>query len=342
MSKNFTAKTSTKWLLLSIITVVITLIGVIVLAVANINNETHVQSSKMLTVSVTRSTSFYEDEKEEIKAICESVFEKTGVEPIREPIEGDVSTLIHEIVYDFSTQTNLTETEEALNEAFAETSFKNYIQTSVNSKGVVEKLPGGQSKFLFRTLLSGVLFAVIALIYVSLRYKLWNGIVTFLASGSSAAITCAFILITRIPVNTAVVYAVLFAIMLTTVLCTLFAAKNAKAEAKGADLTQPESLSETVPVCDACKIGGALTVVLAALAVVGICMASNFAWFALACVYAVIAAGYSALLLAPALFVILRKKFAASQANKSRYDYKKGKKSKKTEQPVAASEKDAE
>ena len=342
MSKNFTAKTSTKWLLWTIITAVIALVGVIVMAVAGVNSESHTESSKMLTVSVTRSTSFYEDEKEEIKSICESVFEKMGVEPIREPIEGDASTLLHEIVYDFSVQTDLTQTEEALNEAFAETAFKDYIQTSVNSKGVLEKLPGGQGKFLFRTILSGVLFAVIALAYVSLRYKLWNGIVTFLAAGGSAAIVCGLVLITRIPVSTAVAYAILFAVMLSTVLCTLFAAKNAKAEEKGADLTQPEALSENVPVCDACKIGGALTVALVALAIVGICMASNFAWFALACVYALIAAGYSALLLAPALFVIIRKKFAVLQANKSRYDYKKGKKSKKTEQPETAAEADAE
>ena len=61
MSKNFTAKTSPKWLLWSIISAVLVLISIIVMAIPSVgvNTAKEARSSATLTVNVSMSQTFY-------------------------------------------------------------------------------------------------------------------------------------------------------------------------------------------------------------------------------------------------------------------------------------------
>ncbi len=343
MSKNFTAKTSQKWLLWSIIAALIALIGVIVMLFAGVNNAPSTQSGKLLVVNVTMSSTDYEEKKDDIVDICEQAIADAGLKTIQNPIYAEAASesTSHTIEFKFDTNTDLTAVKDALNVKFnaADSEYKsNFISVMALTQAVQENLPGGYVSFLVKNMLAGVVIAVLAFAYVSLRYKLWNGIVTFVTAAASAAITIGLIIATRVVITTSVMYAVLFSMVVSVLCSVLFAAKNQKAEKDGADLTNADALSETVPVCEMVKIGAVLGVAIVAMAVVGLILAPNFAWFALINFFALVAAAYGALLLGPALFLVVRGQFAKIAANKARYDYKKGKKEKKAEETEKVAE----
>ena len=343
MSKNFTAKTSPKWLLWSIITVAIALIGGLVMLFAGVNNAPSTQSGKFLVVNVTMSGTEYEEKQDDIVAICEQAIADAGLKTIQNPIyvEAPSESTSHTIEFKFDDSANLTDVKNVLNEKFNAdgSEYKhNFISVMALTQSVQENLPGGYATFLLQNMLAGVVIAVLAFGYVTLRYKLWNAIVTFITAAASAAITIGLIVITRVEITASVMYAVLFSMVVSVLCSVLFAAKNKKAEKEGADLTNADALSETVPVCDMIKIGAVLGVAIVAMAIVGLILAPNFAWFALVNFFGLVAAAYSALLLGPALFLLVRGQFAKVAANKARYDYKKGKKEKKAEETEKVAE----
>ena len=74
MNKNFTAKTSSKWLLWSLLTVAVFLLGAIVIAITGLHDVAHARNGKTLTVSVPMAETFYEDEQANIENACEKAF----------------------------------------------------------------------------------------------------------------------------------------------------------------------------------------------------------------------------------------------------------------------------
>lgn len=339
MSKNFTAKTSPKWILWSILTALIVLVGGIVMAFAGVNNAVETNSCQKLVVNVTMYETMYETEQDNIADICEKAIKDAGLKTLAAPSMDNKTTSEHDIVYSFALTEDLTELKETLQATLRAAYPDRDITTMSYQQAVLEKLPGGYAAFLVRNLIAGVVIAVLAFVYVSLRYKLWNGIVTFISAGATAAIACGLVVATRVVITASVMYGVLFAMLLSVALSVLFAAKNQKAEKEGGALTEPEALSEAVPVCDTLKLCGFIAAALVVIGVVGIFCAANFAWFALVAGFGVLSAAYSALLLAPSLYLVIRKKFAKLQADRARYDYKKGAKpTKKAEAPAAETE----
>ena len=337
MSKNFTAKTSPKWLLWSIITAVIVLAGIIVMAFAGLNKANDMKSSSTLTISISMSSTFYEDEQANIEAIAEQEIAKAGLKVV-DSYAGEKSLQLHELVYVFEKDTDLTAVKDALQATLKNTeAYKtNYISVMANENEVLETVAGGESKFLARSFVAIIAAAVLAFAYVTLRFKIWNGIVAFVAAMASSALTVAIAAIVRIPVMASSIYAVAVSMLLSVLLSVFFSAKNSKAEKANGALTDAEALSEAVPVCDVAKLSGAVAVAAIAIGVVGAFTAISFVWFAVATLVGVFAATYSALVLAPSVYLALRTEFAKLEAERARYDYKKGKKSKKEEKPVVA------
>ena len=339
MSKNFTAKTSPKWILWSVITVVIVLIGVVIMAIFGVNNAVNTQPSQKLVVNIQMANTFYEEERDDIEDICEQAIADAGLTAITVSYD-DISTSEHELVYSFSLDADLTALKNALQAELREAYPDQGFATTMSYKqSVLGNLPGGYTTFLVRNTLAGAVMAVLAFVYVALRYKLWNGITTFVSAVATAAITCGLVVVTRVVITSSVMYAVLFAELLSIALSVLFAAKADATEKKNGALTDAEAVSEAVPLCDTVKLCAGIAVALLVIGVVGIFCAANFAWFALAAGFGVLAAAYSALLLAPSVFLVLRKPFAKAAAEKARYDYKKGvKKAKKEEKPEETAE----
>ena len=334
MNKNFTAKTSPKWILWSIITAVIVLVGIIVMAFAGANPAKEMRSSANLTINVTLSNTFYEEEKANIEAVAEKAIADAGLKAV-DSYAGELSIQSHEIVYVFEKGTDLTAVKDALQIAY-DTSYENAnrakISVMATNNEVLETIAGGESKFIARSALACVVAAVLALVYVGLTRKLWNGIVAFVSAIASGALTMAVVVLARIPASAATVYAVAISVLVSLVLSVFFAAKNRKAE-KENGVADAEALAEVVPVCDAIKLCGAVAVAAIAFAVVGAFTATAFVWFAVATLVGMVAAFYSAVVLAPSVFLALRGVFAEWEAKKARYDYKKGaKKAKKADE----------
>ncbi len=333
MNKNFTVKTSPKWLLWSILTVAIFLVGAIVLAFSGLHSVHDTRIGTTLTVSVPMAETFYEDEQANIEAKCEKAFADAGLKVI-DSYTGEAGTMNHEIVYVFEKGANLSAVAESLDNSLGNAYEYCKITTAVNEQVILAYLPGGIVTFALRDAIAAVVFAVLAFAYVSLRFKLWNGILTVVAMAASAMITIGLTATTFVPFTGSTVYTVYLAMLLAAVLSVVFAASTRKAEKNGADLTTPETLAEVIPVCETVKLGVAMLAMAVVVLVIGLIDATNFAWFALGMLFATVGAAFSAVLLVPSLFIVLRKIFAKKEAEKSRYDYKKGKKS-KAEAPAA-------
>jgi len=336
MNKNFTAKTSSKWLLWSLLTVAVFLLGAIVIAITGLHDVAHARNGKTLTVSVPMAETFYEDEQANIENACEKAFADAGLK-VLDSYTGEIGTMDHEIVYVFEKTADLSAVVTALESSLEtyETRYGAEIMLSVNTQHVMAYLPGGTLNFVLRDGIAAVVFAVLAFAYVSLRYKLWNGILAFASVAGAAMITIGLTAATFIPFTGSTIFATYLAMFAALALNVLFASNNRKAEKDGADMTSAEALAEAVPVCEALKLGIGMLAMALIVGVIGLFAAENFVWFALVMVYAVVAAVYSTLFLVPSLFLVIRKIFAKMEAERSRYDYKKGKKSKKADEAAA-------
>ena len=329
MNKNFTVKNSSKWLVWSILTVAIFLVGAIILAFTGLHSVQDTRIGTTLTVSVPMAETFYEGEQANIEATCEKAFADAGLKVI-DSYTGEIGTMSHEIVYVFENGTDLSAVATSLQTSLRAAYADKYCEftTAVNQQTLLAYLPGGTVAFVLRDAIAAVVFAVVAFAYVSLRFKLWNGILAAAAMTASAMITIGLTAVTFVPFTGSTIYTVYLAMLIAAVLSVIFASANRKAEKDGADLTTPETLAEVIPVCETVKLGVAMLAMAVVVLVIGLIAATNFAWFAIGTVFATVAAAFSAVILVPSLFIVIRKIFAKKEAEKARYDYKKGKKSK--------------
>ena len=322
MNKNFTVKTSPKWLLWSILTVAIFLVGAIVIAISGLHSVQETRIGTTLTVNVPMAETFYEDEQANIEAACEQAFSNAGLKVI-DSYTGEIGTMSHEIVYVFANGTDVSAVATALDATLGAAYDYCDITTSVNTQQVLAYLPGGIVAFALRDAIAAVVFAVVAFVYVALRFKLWNGIRAAVAMVGSAMITIGLTAVTFVPFTGSTIYTVYLAMLIAAVLSVFFASANRKAEKSGESLTNAEALAEVIPVCETVKIGAAMLAMSIIVLVIGLIAATNFAWFALGMVFATVAAAFSAVLLVPSVFLVLRAIFAKKEAEKARYDYKK-------------------
>ena len=338
MKNNCVKKTASKLLLWSILSVLIVIVAGIVTIFTGISNHISTDSYKTMTISVQMNNADYETKREAIETICEDAIAAANVS-CKESFGANVSSQKHELVYVFDGQADIATLADNLQKAFDDkTEYQmNFIKVEVHTDAALEKLPNG---YLLRGIIAGVVMAVIAFLYVSLRYKLWNGIVAFVAMGLSAALSCAVILLTRIPLTTTVLYPVEIGMLLTAILVVMMASKirTAEQDKEETPVADVDALADTVCFKPGIVLCGALLVATIILAIVGAFVATNFVGFAAITAIAVLMSAFSAFIFAPALYLPIRAAFAKVAADRARYDYKKGAKkakpAKKTEAPV--------
>ncbi|MBQ8374424.1 MAG: hypothetical protein IJX98_02480 [Clostridia bacterium] len=333
MSKKFAQKTVGKLTVWAIVSAVILLASIIVMIFAGFNNHILTDSYKTVTVSVQMSSAEYKTEAENIEKICNDAFEEAGMDVVYVS-RNKVSTNSHELFYIFGQATKFGTIQETLQSKFSAVAEyeDNFVKVVAHTDSVVEKLPDG---YLLRGVLAGVVIAVLAFAYVALRHKIWNGIVAFVATGLSAALSCAVILATRIPITTTVLYAVEFSMLLTAVLVLFTVSKIRKAEKEANEpIATVETVAENVAFKSSLALCISLLCVFAVLAIVGIFAAENFLAFAAISIVAVLVSAFSAIVFAPALYLPIRKLFAAWAEKRARYDYKKGGKGGKQQKSV--------
>ena len=323
--EKFIKSTIGKLTLLSVITAIIVAAGVLVLAIFGYSTDATYNDVKTLTVRVNKFA--YDNRIDEIEKICDGVFDESNLK-YEYVLNGEMSGDESELVYVFDKETNLSKTVETLKTKFEEATALNSgsvlegenVSVTAHSERSPDRLPGYA---LIRTVIAGAAFAVLAFVYVAIRHKFTSGITLFMSMGVGAALTCALILIVRVPLTSSLVY-VLFFNMLFTAIATMFTLNRVRDLQKNNDEMQAKELiSEGLAIKPVLVFA---VMVAVALVLVGAIATHALRAFAIISLIGLIAGVFSALVFAPAFYYPIKEAVDKKAAMRARYDYKKGNK----------------
>lgn len=298
MKTNFLNKTVKQWKLWTIIASAIIVVGIVIAAIFGFNTTADMKSAKVVSVDY---FSVYVESSDKITDACESAFSEKGVTPIKKVVASDMTD--SEVIYYFDVNTDLTAAVAAVKEAVADATNSDLVKVNVFTEEVA-KGSGVAEGYVWRAAVAAAVFAVLAFVYVSLRYKLSMGITMVAAMVAAGGLTVALVGGMRIPVTPSFAYAALFAVLLTTVLVLLTFNRlrdAAKDKDKQKDMTAEEKVLAAVDTQKIAVFVIALTVAVALLAI----FVSTARWFALTAFIGIVAATFAAWIFAPALFVVL-------------------------------------
>ena len=164
------------------------------------------------------------------------------------------------------------------------------------------------------------MFAVLACVYVTIRYHYTSGLTLFVSLSVSAALTSALVLITRMPITANLLYTLFFNILFTAV-CTMFTLNKVRKAQKEDKKIDAETLVDSnLAVWQVLSFAAACVI---ALVFVGAIATSAVRWFAAISLLSVVAGVFASLFFAPALYLIVKKYADEKAAERARYDYKR-------------------
>lgn len=313
-----------KLTLLSVISAVIVAAGVVVLALFGYSTEATNDDVKTLTVRVNQYA--YSEYVDDIKDISDDVFAEAGVD-YEYVMNGEMSGDESELVYVFDVKTDLSKAVELLSAKFDEVTDpanaeSNLAGSSVNVTSHSERNPDKLPRnTLIRTVVAGAAFAVLAFIYVAIRHKFTSGVTLFMTMGVSAALTCALILVTRLPITGSLVY-VLFFNLFFTAIATMFTLNRVRELQKANEEIEAEELISEGLAIKPVLVFTVMTAV--ALVLIGAIATHAVRMFAIISLIGLVAGVFSSLFFAPAFYLPIKKSVDEKAAQRARYDYKKG------------------
>ena len=328
MSKILT-KTVKKATLWTVITAVILAVAVVIGCLFGFNKSATVSNSRMMTITVEQYGFYNEDLREEIEEQCEKVFKKLDMDFTYE-MKGEMSG-DSELVYMFKKSVSATKfatAEDSLQEIF-DTRYQTQgdkleaIEVDVMGNADVEVIASTEKNFLLRGVIAGVIFAVLAFAYVSLRFKLQMGILTAGSILVTMALTTALAVIVRIPVTYSAIAVVAVSALVTAALVLLTLGKL-RAKAKEATADAEEALLANAPEKEILTVAACGGIVLV---VMGVIATTTVRWFAVLALLGLIASVFVSLIFAPSVYLPL-KKIADKKAEKNT-NYKGAKKKSK-------------
>ena len=328
MSKILT-KTVKKATLWTVITAVILAVAVVIGCLFGFNKSATVSNSRMMTITVEQYGFYNEDLREEIEEQCEKVFKKLDMDFTYE-MKGEMSG-DSELVYMFKKSVSATKfatAEDSLQEIF-DTRYQTQgdkleaIEVDVMGNADVEVIASTEKNFLLRGVIAGVIFAVLAFAYVSLRFKLQMGILTAGSILVTMALTTALAVIVRIPVTYSAIAVVAVSALVTAALVLLTLGKL-RAKAKEATADAEEALLANAPEKEILTVAACGGI---ALVVMGVIATTTVRWFAVLALLGLIASVFVSLIFAPSVYLPL-KKIADKKAEKNT-NYKGAKKKSK-------------
>ena len=295
MSK-FYSTTVKKTPIWSVIIGLILAAGIIIGTIFGVNQSLEMKDKKTLTVSL--NAYVYNTQLDEVK---EDLMNELNAEYA---LEGTMSGDVSEIVFVFEKTAVLsslkTKAAAYLDAKFANTTAKYSVSTSI------EKATSTLAKnYILRAAIASVVFAVLALVYVSIRYKLAGGIVACLSVLLSILTTAAIIILTRVYVSPSTVYAVT-ATGLLSVVMTLFTLNNVRSAQKAEGVSDEEAVVSSVATKEV--LTTALIVAVGVL-VAGILGKTAGMAFAVPALIGVAVAMYVSLLFAPAIYLSMKTAF---------------------------------
>ena len=312
-------KTVGKFKLWTILGVLVIAAGILIGAVFGFHADPTLSNVK--TINVKLEAYDNEARTEAVRNICESELDKAGLKDTY-TFKGEVSGLGNEVVYVFSenTLTAIQNSLDAAAEADGNVLKGAFFYVSLHEEKVETVLASG---YLWRGALAAAVILVIEFVYIAVRYKLNMGATAAATSLLSVLLTLAIVALARIPVTASVIYVAAFAMLYSAFLCMLSfnrMRENFKTdEYKG--MPADQAIASSVPA----KVILLFAVVsAAALVLVGAVAVASVRWFALAALTALASGTYASLLFMPAMYLPLKKISDKKEAERARYDYKKG------------------
>ena len=296
--------------LLSVIMAIVLAVSIVITAIFGVNYAATVSDQNTLTVTMNRYV--YDNRLDDVKAVCEKEFKKLSVEYT---YNGEMNGDECEIVYVFDKTTKLDEVKASLKKAVADKAAENgeweFIEVATANERLQTNIP---VSYAVRAAIAVAVFAVLAFVYVALRYRLYMGVTVAIAILLSAVMTTAVVLLARIPVTSSVIYAV----VISSVLAAIFTVLTLN---KIRSNTEELSAEEKVYASVATKEITAITVALgAALVLVGAIATWSVRWFAICALVGLLVSALIGLVFVPAMYVPLQKaEDKASARSKSGY-----------------------
>ena len=298
MSKLF-SKTVKKTTLWSVIIAIVLAAAIVVCALFGFNQTLAMKDKKALTVSL--NAYVYNTQLDEIKG--DLVDELNAEYTIEGAMSGDVSEVVFVFAEDADLATLKTKAESYLDSKLANTGANYSVSASVEEAAAVVA-----KNYVLRTAIAGVVLAVLAFVYVALRYNLASGIVAGVSVLLGMLLTASIIVLARVYVTEAVAYVISVAGLLTAAM-TLFTLNNVRvAEKEG---TTEEAVASSVAVKEVLYTAAVVAVGMVAVGILG---KTAGIWFAVSALIAVVASAFVALFFAPAAYLSVKTVFDSKPA----------------------------
>ena len=304
MKTNPVKKTVGMWKVWTIIVSAIVVVGIVIAAIFGFNTTADLKSAKTVTIEYSYGT-----QSADLQAVCDETFAEKGLKPLQ--VKG-TTTAPGELIYYFDLNADLTAATAALEADIQEEMEANgrlENASFINVRQNVEEFRSGVAEgYVLRAAIAVAVFAVLAFVYVSLRYKLSMGITMAAAMVAAGGLTVALVACARIPVTASFAYAAVFAVFVAAalVMTTLNRfrdiLKDSKKENSSKEVDGEQD--KVVAAVDTKQV----VIVTAALAV-GVALIGAFIgtarWFALSAFVGLAAAFFVAWVFAPALLAVL-------------------------------------
>ena len=323
---NKTCKKVDKLTLFSLIIAILVAIAIVISANFGVNYSATEENSETLTVTVSSYLYDTESKRADVENVCETEFNKQGVKVMYTQY-GEMSGTEDEIVYVFKAGTALDKVAEALNKTFDTKTAENgaWYGFEASAYTTSEDVPVKIAPVNYiLTAVAVTVFAIVAFIYVALRFRAFIGGLTAIAIAVSAVTTTAIVLVTRFPFSYSIFSCIAISALLTAVFTLLSSSKlrtalKAEADKKADEKTPAETLVEKSVAWK--EILTVAVVLAVALILVGAIATTSTRWFALGAFIALAVATAISLFFAPALCVPMLVKANANALAKSS-DYK--------------------
>ena len=311
--------------LLSVIMAIVLALSIVITAIFGVNNATTVNDQNTLTVTI--NNYFYNNKLDDVKAVCEKEFKNLSV---AYTYNGEMNGDECELVYVFDKTANLDNAKTALKKVFADKTKVGgewdgaFIEVATASETLQTNIPVG---YILRAAIAVAVFAVLAFIYVALRYRLYMGVTVAISIVLSAVMTAAVILLARIPVTSSVLYAV----VISSVLAAIFTVLTMnKIRSNTEDVSAEEKVYASTPTKEILAITAGLGV---ALVLVGAIATWSVRWFAVCALVSLLVAALIGLVFVPAAYLPMKKaEDKAAVRSKSGYIGAESKTEAKTEE----------
>ena len=336
MSKLLKKTTNKKFLIVASCVMAILLVAALVFSfVLTFNYGATVDDRT--TVTVTVDDYYFNTNLDKVKEVCDEAFDGAKVEYVYEGVMSGDS----ELVYVFDKTTKVGELEKALKTAVETQMQEGGKLADATRISVTSNLEKNEPEIPFaygyRAVGAIALFAVLAFLYVALRFQLNMGVAAFLSISSGGLLATSLVFVTRLPITGATFYAIAVSVLVTAIFTTFTLSKLRATlkEESNADKSEEELIVSSVATKEIVILASTLGV---ALVIVGAIATAAVRWFALTSLVCLIAATFVGLFFLPALYLPMLKaqRKKAAESTKSGYvGAKKGFLKKNETEPVA-------